>query len=509
MKYLRIAVLALELAASRHAVADQPCAPIVPEAASEIAKEGLPSQATRFQVLERVWSGAAHLLEEDVRRSLSSGSFSVAADTIQGLTNDALREAILTRHDDLAHSMLGVWLEPLDSLSRRDRYLAYYLTPTQRLSEARLDHAEEMWIEPSGIEVVLYPAIYLAGATDIALAVARRPPTERSEALTAFARRISDVATSHYRRWAFGPPKIWQVRGWGCDASGYDLVAFTRGRMDRSLGNKASEYCVAPTDLDMLLMIGISNLLKLSDVAPDIASLSSSDRERFAKLLHLQAEFMASRLVWSNATDERGQLVPTVDFDPGTWASHPDWRHAADEAPQFPRPSPMIKAGVGRDISHAYRIAWMALTLANNPEIVSDTADWNGVVDGLAHQFAHHVLDAHSAVPRFRNYLDGSNGWYRVNVDGRDGFGFPPYGLSRTYLDTPWARLANRDRKLLQATAKMWKAIANPSSAECQSFRQTYVFGSFWKDRRAVERPFSGPEGNLNVLPFVAASPVR
>jgi len=503
-----VVVLAL-LAAHRSAVADDSCRPIVPEATDDVARAGLPTESARWRAVERLWSEAARSVEDDASQALSSGSLGDAADLIQGRTNDALREAIKQRQDTLAHSMLGLWLKPLDKLSRRDRVLAYYLTPTQRLSEARLDHAQEMWVGPDGVETILYSAIYLAGATDIALAVALRPPAERSEALAIYSRRISKLALSHYKRWAFGPPYVWQVRGWGCDASGFDLVEFTRRRANRSLGNGSSAYCVAPTDLDMLLMIGISNLLRLSDIAPDLITVPLQDRERLASLLRLQADYMASRLVWTTMTDDDGRLVSAVDFDPGAWTSHPDWSHAAEETPRFPTAHSHVKLGIGRDLAHGYRIAWMALTLAEHPDVVAETADWGAVADALAHQLAYRVLDTTAEVPRFRNYLDGSNGWYRVNVDGRDGFGFPPYGLSRTYLETAWARLANRDPKLLAATAKMWKILADPSRAECDDFNRFYVEGNFWKDRKPFPRAFSGPTGNMSILPFVAVSPVQ
>ncbi len=504
------AALAFALIAWPYAsTADQPCVPIIPEVAEEVAGPDLPREETRWQVVGRLWSASGRYVSRAVDQSLATGSFAQAADLIQGYTNDALREAIRTGRDGLAEEMLELWRKPFSTLQMRDRYLAYYLTPGQPVSEARLDGPEEMWVEPSGVEAELYPAIYLAGATDVALAIAQRSPGERTEAMTRFSRRIARLAVSHYKRWSFGPPHTWQVRGWGCDASGLDLVEFTRRRMDRSLGNGRAAYCVAPTDLDMLLVIGISNLLQTAEIAPELVPLTPHDRERFGSLLRLQAQFMASRLAWGTAVDARGRTVTVVDFDPGSWARHPDWSHAADEELRFPTSKPSPKDGVGRDISHGWRIAWMALTLASHPQAVAGTADWSAVVDALARQVAAKVLDTTASVPRFRNYLDGSNGWYRVDYSGRKGFGYPPYGLSRTFLESPWARLAVHDERLLAATAQMWKVLAAPSEDACRDFNQTYVSGHFWRDRKPFARPFASPSGSLSLLPFAAVSPVR
>ena len=491
------------------APASDRCNAILPDAAVDVGSEGLPSQQTRWSIIQQLWEQIGEKLQNNIEQSSAAGLSGDTVDLIQGRTNDALREAISQRRDALASSLLKLWLVPLARLSQRDRFLAYYLTPAQRVGEASLEHAQYMWVDNDGLEAVLHSAIYLAGATDIALAVAQRATPDRSEQFTSFARRISELALSHYTRWAFGPPHIWQVRGFGCDASGLDLVEFTQRRADRSLGNGRFSYCVAPTDLDMLLVIGISNLLRISKIAPELMALSSYDSDRLSSLLRLQTEYMASRLVWRPTIDPDGQSVSTVDFDPGAWASHEEWSYASDESPRFPVTRPNANISVGRDISHGYRIAWMAMTLAEHSEVAQLAADWNAVADALARQFGYFVVDLSTNVPKFRNYLDGSNGWYRVNYNGKMGFGYPPYGLSRTFLEMPWARLANRDSRLMTATLKMWEVLSIPSHAACTDFDRIYVEGNFWKDWRPFIRPFSDWMGQLSMLPFIAVSPVR
>jgi hypothetical protein len=258
----------------------------------------------------------------------------------------------------------------------------------------------------------------------------------------------------------------------------------------------------------MLIVIGLANLLRIAELAQDLVEVSAQDRKRLVYLLRLQSDFMASRLAWGIHADENGRTVTTVDFDPGTWATHPDWSHSADELLRFPAPGPRAKNGVGKDISHGYRIAWLALTLSNVAD-VGDTVNWIEVVKALANQFAHHVLDTNMSVPRFRNYLDGSNGWYRVNYSNRPGFGYPPYGLSRTYLGAPWSRIAPYNQKLKDATAKLWQALATPSAQQCEELQRTYVNGYVWREGKPLTLPLSGPAGSLALLPFVAVSPIR
>jgi len=504
---LRAATAVFVIGLSTGAWCQEPCRAIVPEVASDLVDAGLPRNENRWRAIGRLWAESEQGTLDDVGRMLATGSLSPAADVIQGRTHDLLREAIDEHRDDLVHSLLNLWRKPLSTLSSRNRVFIYYQTPEQRLSEATLDGTYEMWVGADGIESLLYSAIYLAGATDIVNAIARRKLESRSEEMNSFAQRLSGTALSHYKRWSLGRPGIWQVRGWGCEASGLDLVEFTQWRMNHTLGGRGETYCASPTDLDMMITVGISNLLRAAAKAPDLVAIADSDQQQLASLVRLQAKFMGSRLVYGAVVNAQGQSVPTVDFDPGAWASHPDLAYAIDESAKFPEKQMHAKAGLGWDFSHGSRIAWTALALADSSTSIDGMIDWSSVADALAHQVAYRVLDASGATPRFRNYLDGSNGWYRVDLSS--GTGIPPYGLSRAFLSMPWARLSVRDSRLMAATTSLWRSLSMPSAAQCDLLDQVYIKGSFWQAREPKGSPIAGSLGNLNLFPFLATSPVR
>jgi hypothetical protein len=482
------------------------CRALVPEVAADLADgQELPTSASRWRAVERLWLESAIVTLSDVDNMMATGSLSPAADVITGLTHELLRAAINQDQAALTEALLGLWQKPLEKLTMRSEVAAPY-----QVSKVPLERAQEMWTGADGTETVLYSAIYLAGATDILAAIAEKPASARSAQMTDFARRIGGLAQDHYVRWAFGPPNIWQVRGWGCDTRVFDLTEFTQLRLDRSLGKGKASYCAAPTSGDLLLAVGITSLLHASAIAPDLVMLSDFERQRLTALVKLQAKFTASRLVYDTAVDRQGRSVTTVDFDPGAWSSYPDFAYAADEALQFPEQPVPPKPGVGWDFSHAYRIAWAMLTFASNPHIVGIDVDWSGASDAFARQIAIRVLESDAdGLPRFRNYLDGSNGWYRVNYSNRQGSGYPPYAMSRAFFTAPWARLSARDPDLLGASAALWKYISTSSQAQCDHFRQVYIEGSYWHDRRPVTMPLSGHRGNMNLMPFLAVAPVR
>jgi hypothetical protein len=490
-------------------LAEQICHPLVGEVSKDLNHSGLPEDAARWAAAERIWRQSSAATKEEVQSMLRGGGLSPAVDTIQGLTNDLLREAIRHNRRELAADLLGLWTMPFSTVSHRDKVLSYYVTDSQRIGDAVFQRPHPMWVGSDGFETVLYSAIYLAGATDVAKAIVDLPAASRSEQMSDFVIRVGGLSLDHYLRWSFGPPGIWQVNGWGCNASGLDLVEFTAKRLDRTLGNGSQAYCIAPTDLDMLIAIGITNLLAIAKAAPDMAPISAHDRERLQHLVNLQARFMASRLVWTQSTDAAGTAQRLLDFDPGSWAAHPEYLYAGDDSPDLPDKPPPLGKGIGWDFSHGARIAWMMLTFAGNGEVIDDSTEWDRRATGLAHQLSQRVLAPDASLPRFRNFLDGSNGWYRVSYEGRSGSGTPPYGLSRAYLNMPWARLSARDQRLATATTGIWRMLGAPSPAHCELLRQTYVDGSYWQNGKPSPQPLTGVLNQIEMLPFIASSPVR
>jgi hypothetical protein len=449
------------------------CDVILPELADDVQGFGLPKSDTRWAAANRLWNESDDAVIRSVRDMVRQGSISPAADIIQGRTSDLLREAISQGQNDLARSLLRLWRTGLDALRLRDTVKIYYATPDQRLSEVTLSHPSEMWVGPNGIETVLYAAIYLAGATDIVAAIAKLPASQRAGELTEFARRVADASLSHYNRWAFGPPKMWQVRGWGCDGSGMDLVEFTTRRINGSLTSNRVAYCAAPTDLDMLLAIGLANLLTAATLAPELVDIEPADKNRLLSVLRLLDRFLVSHITFSTVQDVGGGLVETADLDPGAWAAHPDQAFSGEESSTFPTVRPPLNPHVSWDFSHGARIGWLALTLADSYQLLDGKSDWKRVVRGVAHEIGQKVLDRSAAIPLFRNYLDGSNGWYRVDLD--QGRGIPPYGLSRAFLSMPWARLAPHDFRLKKAAVNMWRILAQPSPVQRELLERIYA----------------------------------
>ena len=135
--------------------------------------------------------------------------------------------------------------------------------------------------------------------------------------------------------------------------------------------------------------------------------------------------------------------------------------------------------------------------------------DWISARDGFARLIAYRVAEGEPDLPLFRNFLDGSNGWYRVNYADRMRTGTPPYGLSRSFLSTRWAALAKYDPLLSRISNGAWRLLTGATVAHCTHFKRYFVDGSYWSEARPASQSFSGAMQSLTLLPFLAVAPVQ
>lgn len=472
------------------------CTALVPEAARDVERQGLPSEEARWQAIGRIWAEQSAALRADVAASLAARVL-LPSDSL-ALIADVTRMAVVRRRSALAADALSIWSTTLASFGARRSVQIFYPTPTLRQGEVELDRAYPMWATSDGAESLLHSAVFLADALEIAGSIASVPPADRSTIESEFARGTFALARSHYLRWSFGP-KMWQVRGWGCDASGLDILEFARQRRERSLGNGQHAYCQAPTDLDVLIGIGIAHLLAANARDPRIAPIEADERRSLESVGHALYDLFASRLAWHG---------DRVDFDPGAWIEHPEWRYAGDDREHLPSGPPRHDPSGAWDISHGARLLRLFEVLGQHPDFSTSGTEWRRALEGLSHQFRVRVLAGSPDLPMFRNYLDGTNGWYRVDYESRNGTGYPPHGLSRAFLATRWAGLAARDRDLERAVAGIWRMLTAASQAHCDHFERYFVKGSYWSAGGFAGRPLEGFAA-LTILPFLATSPTR
>src|SRR5262249_61751338 len=93
----------------------------------------------------------------------------------------------------------------------------------------------------------------------------------------------------------------------------------------------------------------------------------------------------------------------------------------------FPTPAQKARAqGVSWDISHFSLIPMFLWSLFNNQQATGVSFPQQSDIDAIGNQYVFRVFEGDLKRPLFRNFFDGSDGWYRVNYSGRSSYGIAP-----------------------------------------------------------------------------------
>ena len=109
-----------------------------------------------------------------------------------------------------------------------------------------------------------------------------------------------------------------------------------------------------------------------------------------------------------------------------------DYRFSGYTGPQHPDKAGVGAAkgrNVGWDISHARRWVPIFDTFARSHDITGHPFPTRGILTAFANQLRWVVFNQSMEQPLFANFMDGTNGWYRVNYNAPS-TGTPPSGMS-------------------------------------------------------------------------------
>ena len=255
-------------------------------------------------------------------------------------------------------------------------------------------------------ESILCSCRFLWGCSRLVRAIRALPFP--SEYLLNFAGRMTIVILSHLQRWVFGdsvpgrgPFEVW---GWGCaDGGDYNHSDMIDRQMARSLGESPG-YCNAVCDWDLL-------------IPAIVAEMRPTDGQWLDYLNRATALFQS-------------RTVGAV-FDPGAWDDHPEYAYTGYTSETFPTIDQVLSAqGVGWDVGHGQCFFECFTSLYEAHYTSWPTAD---VLTAFAQRILDHLWNQDIVYPRFANFWDGTNGWYRVGYHGGD-FGYYPGALSSAIL---------------------------------------------------------------------------
>lgn len=164
----------------------------------------------------------------------------------------------------------------------------------------------------------------------------------------------------------------------------------------------------------------------LGAYAYDPKSVVLGDNEQSKKLREL-VRVGVDRFQFSQTLtkDASGRICASY-FD-GDYDQHEDMEYARYEGETFPTPAQKDKPhGVSWDISHFSLIPMFLWSLFENRRATGVDFPRQADMEHIGNQYAFHVFEGDYEKPLFRNFFDGSDGWYRVSYQGRANYGIAP-----------------------------------------------------------------------------------
>ena len=193
-------------------------------------------------------------------------------------------------------------------------------------------------------------------------------------------------------------------------------------------------YLNALHDIDTWIVSGAVELVAAHQRDPDLVPLDDDLEAQLLDYVAMSAALIHSRFEDTELVDLDGSPVTGIGFDLGVWRDHPDHAYSAYEGSDYPSSSVAGAIPDGQwDVSHARRFVQVFDTLSRHSDIVSSDAFDQDFLEALTAQLLYGAFEGDLAWPRLNNFMDGGNGWYRVNLEAGTGYG--PNDLTNTLVN--------------------------------------------------------------------------
>jgi hypothetical protein len=177
------------------------------------------------------------------------------------------------------------------------------------------------------------------------------------------------------------------------------------------------------TEEEIGAVISAVGLLGANAADPKLVALTSDDRAKLKDLVKVGVDrFQFSRTL---SKDSEGRTCASYfngDYD---WIEDMDYTGYQGE--KFPTPADKAKVkGLSWDISHFSIVPAFLRTLYDHRAATGVNFPQKEDIEYIGNQYAFHVFEGDYKKPLFKNFFDGTDGWYRVSYLERSGYGIAP-----------------------------------------------------------------------------------
>lgn len=285
------------------------------------------------------------------------------------------------------------------------------------------------WLDGGSAEIVLNSVQFLGIAATVARSLVEIGAASAGD--KAFVAQTSEIIISHLYRWS-------ESENWRIDTAGLKTI------MPVDIINTASTYFCNERHLWMIHCLaelsGILNNASIYGVTAMTEAQEAALSAFFSELLQL---FRCRTHIEYTGSEYRAYI------DTGYWRKYLYHQYAGYTDAENP-PTHMdgedlvydVEASavdevptLGWDISHGRRIPHVLNAISRNRSEIGTMFGLSGQLpeSGIAGYFANSIIadwwNDDSSYPLFSNYMDGTNGWYRVGYPSIQ-TGYPPSGIT-------------------------------------------------------------------------------
>ncbi len=281
----------------------------------------------------------------------------------------------------------------------------------------------------------------------------------------------------------FGYVAYWDY--WGAKELPKKLVDIWQKIINTAPPYKLS-YQYGMHDWDLWIIATAAEMLGANANNPNLVPISQSELSQLKKIVQIGVKlFKTKQEIYRDTHDFNGKKVISVSYLNGVYDDHPDMQYAGYQGVAFPTPAEKKPPrGGGSDISHFHRVPIFMRSLYDNKNAAGLTYPDAMDIEQLINQYMYRVFYGDLNRPLFRNFFDGSDGWFRVGYHGQN-FGYPPAKqCDEQAQDRPcmalaaafgWGLLSPFDDNLMRLE-RSYIDLAISRDPEVKSFRNRYYY---------------------------------
>lgn len=480
--------------------------------------------AERDDKIKHLWEGVRGKVSDLLPEKDSHPSAvldTLALYTTQVFTNPVLDYAFLRKDFTILDQLAKLYMRPFHYLKECEDY---WFRKKKGFMKLRLPLPSRMWLKKQGSGVSAFDREYTLHSSQFLYLITHAvhlfvflPESDWTPAMKELLEKYPSVAAEHYERWIFASCNstsvedslgVFQVMGWGGIDGRFNHQEFLEKKREKTLDDsKSIPHCNAVWDQDLWIIAGASEMLAANLKKPGLYPTDPDTEAKFPGYFSTACRLLENRMIRTSPVDFEGNRVDGYNFDQGAWRKYTDMAYAGQTGPVLPggEPTKPVPGTITYDIGHSKRYVHVFETLYRNRSVTGQSFPTVEILTRLVNQMAYTVFNKDFKKPLFSNYFDGTNGWYRVNYDGREGFGYGPSSMGPDWLlggYPVWKKFQPDIKKVGKAVSDM---IESTGDVDINNFKSRYYEHSFFQDGEPKEIDCFNMDSSQYMLNFFAA----